>query len=255
MMIEGGTRILLEKVRQGRDRGRHRPRRRERHRSRVLDSARAAVPRAQDHGQRGRRHGGRAVVCRRERHLHVSLDRRRLAQSRHQGGHGERREGGGDGSQQLDGAAGGAGPFVRRSSAVSSFGGTAACVDRVSERLEASGYEVIQFHASGVGGKSLERLASTGELAGVIDVTTHELADLVVDGVYSAGRRATDGRRCCRPAAGDRARGDRPLRTSGRARCLNATRTASSSVQRAESAHAHQRRGIREARPRNGRDG
>jgi uncharacterized protein (UPF0261 family) len=71
--------------------------------------------------------------------------------------------------------------------AVSSFGGTAACVDRVSQRLEALGYEVILFHASGVGGKSLERLASSGELAGVIDVTTHELTDLVVDGVYSAG--------------------------------------------------------------------
>jgi uncharacterized protein (UPF0261 family) len=70
---------------------------------------------------------------------------------------------------------------------VSSFGGTAACVDRVSARLEGFGYEVIQFHASGVGGRSLERLASTGELAGVIDVTTHELTDLLVDGVYSAG--------------------------------------------------------------------
>jgi uncharacterized protein (UPF0261 family) len=71
--------------------------------------------------------------------------------------------------------------------AVSSFGGTAACVDRVSDRLEALGYEVILFHASGVGGRSLERLASAGELAGVIDITTHELADLVADGVYSAG--------------------------------------------------------------------
>ena len=71
--------------------------------------------------------------------------------------------------------------------AVSSFGGTAACVDRVSERLEALGYEVILFHASGVGGKSLERLAASGELMGVIDVTTHELADLIVDGVFSAG--------------------------------------------------------------------
>ena len=71
--------------------------------------------------------------------------------------------------------------------AVSSFGGTAACVERVSRRLEALGYEVILFHASGVGGKSLERLASSDELAGVVDVTTHELADLVVDGVYSAG--------------------------------------------------------------------
>ena len=71
--------------------------------------------------------------------------------------------------------------------AVSSFGGTAACVERVSQRLQALGYEVILFHASGVGGKSLEQLASSGELAGVVDVTTHELADLVVDGVYSAG--------------------------------------------------------------------
>jgi uncharacterized protein (UPF0261 family) len=71
--------------------------------------------------------------------------------------------------------------------AVSSFGGTAACVDRVSERLETLGYEVILFHASGVGGKSLERLAASGELAGVVDVTTHELTDLIVDGVYSAG--------------------------------------------------------------------
>src|ERR1700726_2148708 len=44
----------------------------------------------------------------------------------------------------------------------SSFGGTADCVDRVSQRLEALGYEVILFHASGVGGKSLERLASSG---------------------------------------------------------------------------------------------
>jgi len=71
--------------------------------------------------------------------------------------------------------------------AVSSFGGTARCVDRVTARLEALGYEVIQFHASGMGGKSLERMAASGELAGVVDVTTHELADLVADGVYSAG--------------------------------------------------------------------
>lgn len=71
--------------------------------------------------------------------------------------------------------------------AVSSFGGTAPCVDRVTERLEKSGFEVILFHASGVGGKSLERLAASGELAGVVDVTTHELTDLIVDGVYSAG--------------------------------------------------------------------
>jgi uncharacterized protein (UPF0261 family) len=77
--------------------------------------------------------------------------------------------------------------------AVSSFGGTAACVDRVSQRIENLGYEVIQFHASGVGGRSLERLASTGDLAGVIDITTHELADFVADGVYSAGEARLTG--------------------------------------------------------------
>ncbi len=70
---------------------------------------------------------------------------------------------------------------------VSSFGGTAGCVDRVTERLTALGYEVIHFHASGPGGKALESLAAQGELAGVIDITTHELTDLLVDGVYSAG--------------------------------------------------------------------
>lgn len=70
---------------------------------------------------------------------------------------------------------------------VSSFGGTAACVDGVTNRLAEAGYEVIHFHASGPGGRTLEWFARVGELAGVIDVTTHELTDLVVDGVYSAG--------------------------------------------------------------------
>ena len=70
---------------------------------------------------------------------------------------------------------------------VSSFGGTAGCVDRVEQRLKDAGREVILFHASGPGGRALERLAGAGELSGVVDVTTHELVDLVVGGVYSAG--------------------------------------------------------------------
>ena len=70
---------------------------------------------------------------------------------------------------------------------VSSFGGTAACVEQVERRLTEAGYEVIFFHASGPGGRALEALAGLGELAGVVDVTTHELTDLLVDGVYSAG--------------------------------------------------------------------
>lgn len=70
---------------------------------------------------------------------------------------------------------------------VSSFGVTAACVDRITEKIVDEGMEVIHFHASGPGGKALESLAGQGELAGVIDVTTHELTDLIVGGVYSAG--------------------------------------------------------------------
>jgi uncharacterized protein (UPF0261 family) len=70
---------------------------------------------------------------------------------------------------------------------VSTFGVTEPCVRRVTNGLTGKGLEVIQFHASGPGGKALESLADQGALAGVVDVTTHELADLVVDGVYSAG--------------------------------------------------------------------
>jgi uncharacterized protein (UPF0261 family) len=71
--------------------------------------------------------------------------------------------------------------------AVSSFGNTQPAVDRITARLEAKGFEVIHFHASGPGGRALERLAASGELAGVIDLTTSELTDLVTGGVYSAG--------------------------------------------------------------------
>ena len=71
--------------------------------------------------------------------------------------------------------------------AVSSFGGTAGCVRRVEERLKEAGYEVILLHASGPGGQALESLARHGELTGVVDVTTSELTDLLVDGVYSSG--------------------------------------------------------------------
>ena len=81
---------------------------------------------------------------------------------------------------------------------VSSFGNLQKCIDRITVRLAAEGYEVIHFHASGPGGKALESLARLGELAGVIDVTTSELVDLVAGGVYSAG----DGRLRSAGAAG-----------------------------------------------------
>src|SRR5262249_41946251 len=65
---------------------------------------------------------------------------------------------------------------------ISSFGNTQTAVDRITAGLEAGGFEVIHFHAS-----ALESLAASGELAGVIDLTTSELTDFVTGGVYSAG--------------------------------------------------------------------
>jgi uncharacterized protein (UPF0261 family) len=67
------------------------------------------------------------------------------------------------------------------------FGVTTPCVTRARERLEELGYEVLVFHATGTGGQSMEALVAGGFLAGVLDVTTTELADELVGGVLSAG--------------------------------------------------------------------
>jgi uncharacterized protein (UPF0261 family) len=69
----------------------------------------------------------------------------------------------------------------------SMFGVTTPGVTRARERLEELGYEVLVFHATGTGGQSMEALARDGFLAGVLDMTTTELADELVGGVLSAG--------------------------------------------------------------------
>ncbi len=69
----------------------------------------------------------------------------------------------------------------------SMFGVTTAGVTRARERLEELGYEVLVFHATGTGGRSMEALVAGGFLAGVLDLTTTELADELVGGVLSAG--------------------------------------------------------------------
>jgi len=71
--------------------------------------------------------------------------------------------------------------------AASMFGVTTPGVTRARERLEGLGYEVLVFHATGTGGQSMEVLADSGFLTGVLDLTTTELADDLVGGVLSAG--------------------------------------------------------------------
>lgn len=67
------------------------------------------------------------------------------------------------------------------------FGVTTPCVTAARERLESLGYEVLVFHATGSGGQTLEQLVREGAIAGVLDVTTTELADDLVGGILSAG--------------------------------------------------------------------
>jgi uncharacterized protein (UPF0261 family) len=79
--------------------------------------------------------------------------------------------------------AGGERPLV----AASMFGNTTACIDRARTSLDRAGWEVLVFHAVGNGGKTMQRLAAEGLLAGLLDLTTTELADEVCGGVFSAG--------------------------------------------------------------------
>lgn len=75
----------------------------------------------------------------------------------------------------------------RRLIAASMFGVTTPCVTEGRRLLEADGYEVLTFHMTGTGGRTLEALVDNGLVAGVLDITTTELADEIVGGVLSAG--------------------------------------------------------------------
>ena len=71
--------------------------------------------------------------------------------------------------------------------AATMFGVTTACVTRAREVLEAAGYEVLVFHATDTGGRTMEELVRAGFIKGVLDITTTELADELAGGVLSAG--------------------------------------------------------------------
>ena len=69
----------------------------------------------------------------------------------------------------------------------SMFGNTTTAVEHARGILEAAGYEVLVFHATGSGGRTMEGLISDGYIAGSLDITTTELADTVCGGVFDAG--------------------------------------------------------------------
>lgn len=71
--------------------------------------------------------------------------------------------------------------------AATMFGVTTPCVEHARKILEAAGYEVLVFHATGNGGEAMEGLIADGLIAGVLDITTTELADELVGGILTAG--------------------------------------------------------------------
>lgn len=71
--------------------------------------------------------------------------------------------------------------------AATMFGVTTPCVEYARKILEAAGYEVLVFHATGNGGEAMEGLIQDGLIAGVLDITTTELADELVGGILTAG--------------------------------------------------------------------
>ncbi|MFN6951473.1 MAG: ABC transporter permease [Albidovulum sp.] len=65
------------------------------------------------------------------------------------------------------------------------FGVTTPCVQQVSKLIEAE-WEPLVFHATGVGGRSMEKLIESGFLQGVVDVSTTEVCDMMLGGILPA---------------------------------------------------------------------
>ena len=76
--------------------------------------------------------------------------------------------------------------------AVSMFGNTTRAVNQARQLLEAAGYEVLVFHATGSGGRTMESLIADGLITAVLDMTTTEWADELLGGVLSAGSTRLD---------------------------------------------------------------
>ncbi len=75
--------------------------------------------------------------------------------------------------------------------AMTMFGVTTTAVNHIRSQLDQE-YESLVFHATGTGGRSMEKLIASGLVRHVIDLTTTEIADLLVGGIMSAGPQRMD---------------------------------------------------------------
>ena len=72
------------------------------------------------------------------------------------------------------------------------FGVTTPCVTQVREALEKDDYDCLVFHATGTGGRAMERLVASDLIQGVIDITATEVADEIAGGIFPAGKERYD---------------------------------------------------------------
>ncbi len=76
-------------------------------------------------------------------------------------------------------------PEARPAIGLTMFGVTTPCIQQITAMLEAD-YDCLVFHATGTGGRSMENLVEGGLVGGVIDITTTEVADMLVGGIFPA---------------------------------------------------------------------
>ena len=70
--------------------------------------------------------------------------------------------------------------------ALTSAGVTTPCANRARELLEGMGYEVIAFHCNGIGAQAMEEMAAAGKLAGIFDLSPHDITDYLFGGIMPA---------------------------------------------------------------------
>jgi uncharacterized protein (UPF0261 family)/ABC-type branched-subunit amino acid transport system ATPase component len=77
--------------------------------------------------------------------------------------------------------------LARPAIGITMFGVTTPCVQAVTKKLDGE-YDCLVFHATGTGGRAMEKLGDSHLLAGFLDITTTEVADMLVGGVFAADK-------------------------------------------------------------------
>jgi uncharacterized protein (UPF0261 family)/ABC-type branched-subunit amino acid transport system ATPase component len=75
--------------------------------------------------------------------------------------------------------------LARPAVGITMFGVTTPAVQALTRRLEAD-YDCLVFHATGIGGRAMEALGDSRLLSAFLDLTTTEVADMIVGGVFPA---------------------------------------------------------------------